>query len=95
MRFITSIFMLLTVVCAVISAYFMGHGLVVEGSWPWLTAVGLLAAAAVFGVIYFRLAKKDPQPVAHGHAAHDHGSHTHTHADGTVHTHPHGSGHHH
>ena len=74
MRFITSIFMLLATVCVVISAYFMGHGLVVGGTWPWLAAAGLIAVGVVFGVIYLRLAKNDPQPVAHhahdGHAHH-------------------------
>lgn len=93
MRFITSIFMLLATVCVVISAYFIGHGLVVghEGeTWPWFAAAGLFAAGVVFGFIYLRLAKNDPQPAAHAH-----GAHTHTHPDGTVHTHPHGEGHHH
>ncbi|HEX6589306.1 MAG TPA: hypothetical protein VF039_09800 [Longimicrobiales bacterium] len=93
MRFATSIFMLLAVVCTVISAYFIGHGLVVshEGeTWPWLAAAGMIAAGVVFGVIYLKMAKNDPQPTAHGH-----GTHAHTHADGTVHTHPHGAGHHH
>ena len=78
MRFITSIFMLLTAVCAVISAYFIGHGLVVGGAWPYLTALGLIAAAAVFGVIYARLAKNDPQPAAHhGHGHEGHEGHAH------------------
>ncbi len=71
MRFITSIFMLLATVCVVISAYFMGHGLVVGGSWPWLTAAVLIVVGIVFGFIYLRLAKNDPQPVAHGHHAHE------------------------
>ena len=96
MRFISSIFMMLTATCAVISAYFFGHWLVVRHehhNWPLIAFFGLLAAAAVFGVIYLKLAKNDPQPVAHG--GHDaHGAHTHTHPDGTVHTHPHGPGHH-
>ena len=89
MRFITSIFMLLAVVCVVISAYFMGHGLVAHGTWPWLTAAGLIVVGIVFGLIYLRLAKNDPQPVAHAH-----GAHAHTHGDGTVHTHPHAPDHH-
>ena len=94
MRFITSIFMLLTTVCGVSSAYFIGHGIVVrhEANWPWFAAAGLMAASAVFGVVYLRLAKNDPQPVGHG--AHAQDAHGHTPADGAVHTHPHGSDHH-
>ncbi len=87
MRFITSIFMLLTATSAVISAYFIGHGIVSEHTWPWLTAAALLGAAVLFGFVYFQLSKRDPQPAGHGHA-HAPG-HAHTHADGTVHTHPH------
>ena len=101
MRFITSIFMMLTATCAVIAAYFIGHGLVVrhEGeTWPWLAAISLWVAAALFGFIYLKLSKNDPQPAGHAHGAHGHGdthgAHVHTHADGTVHTHPHGTGHH-
>lgn len=71
MRFITSIFMLLCAVCAVISAYFVGHGIVVEGMWPWFTAGVLIVAAVVFGFIYMALRKNDPEPVGHeGHAHH-------------------------
>ena len=91
MRFITSIFMMLTATSGVISAYFIGHGIVVrhEETWPWIAAATLIAASIVFGLIYVRLAKNDPQPVAHGH-----GAHAHTHPDGTTHAHPHGSRHH-
>ena len=92
MRFITSIFMMLTATCAVISAYFIGHGIVVrhEETWPWLAAAALLVSSVVFGFVYLRLSKNDPQPA--GHDAH--GAHVHTHADGTVHTHPHEPGNH-
>ena len=96
MRFITSIFTLATAVTGVISAYFIGHGLVVghEGhTWPYLVAAVLLVTSAVLGFITMKLARNDPQPVAHGHG-HAHGAHPHTHADGTAHTHPHGPGHH-
>ena len=67
MRFITSIFLLLTATCGVVAAYFVGHGIVVEESWPWLGAVGLLAAAVVFGFVYLRLARRDPQPEREHH----------------------------
>ena len=85
MRFITSIFMLLAATSGVISAYFIGHGIVTKEGWPFLTALGLLGASVVFGFVYLRLAKGDPQPGGHGHA---HGD-MHTHADGTVHAHAH------
>ena len=104
MRFITSIFMLATAVTGVISAYFIGHGLIVraEGhNWPFLVAAGLMATSAVLAFIYLQLSKRYPVEVdaahghGHGHDAHgSHGAHTHTHPDGTVHTHPHGPGHH-
>ena len=81
MRFITSIFMLLAATSGVISAYFIGHGLVSEHSWPWLVALGLLVASVAFGFVFMRLARNDPQPVSHAHA--------HVHADGEAHTHPH------
>lgn len=83
MRFITSIFMLLTAVSGVISAYFVGHGLVIGESWPWLTAASLLAASVVFGFIYLRLAKRDPRPAPHGQG----------HADTSAHRKPHGHEH--
>ena len=73
MRFISSIFMLLATICFVISAYFVGHGLVAGGTWPWLTAAALVVAGLVAGVLYLRLAKNDPQPGAHhGHEGHAH-----------------------
>ena len=69
MRFITSIFLLLAACCAVFSAYFVGHGIVVgeHHTWPWLVAAGLLVAAVLFGFVYLKLAKNDPQPTAGGH----------------------------
>lgn len=85
MRFITSIFMLLTATSGVISAYFVGHGLVSEHSWPWLTAGVLIVLSFLFGFVYLRLAKGDPQPVGHEHghadthAGHVHEGHTHDH----------------
>lgn len=90
MRFITSIFTLATAVTGVISAYFIGHGLVIghEGhTWPYLVAAGLIVTSFVLGFITMKLAKNDPQPVAHGHGAHGghghdgHGGHGLTHAD--------------
>ena len=42
MRFITSIFMLLTATSGVVAAYFVGHGIVAEGTWPWIAAAVLL-----------------------------------------------------
>ena len=93
MRFITSIFMLATAVTGVVSAYFIGHGLVIHETWPYLVAAGLLVTSVVLGFIYMSLSRRDPQPAAHGHG-HAHGAHAHTHADGTTHAHPHGPGHH-
>ena len=58
MRFITSIFMLLTVCSAVFSAYFIGHGIVSEHGWPWVMAGVLAAAALVFGFVYMKLADR-------------------------------------
>lgn len=57
MRFITSIFLLSTATSGVVSAYFIGHGIVAGGTWPWVTAGVLLVAAVLFGVVYLRLAK--------------------------------------
>ena len=98
MRFITSIFMLATAVTAVISAYFLGHWLVVRHehhNWPILTFAALLGTSVVLGFIYSMLSRKYPLAIeAGGHDHGAHGSHTHTHADGTVHTHPHDPGHH-
>ena len=99
MRFITSIFMLATAVTGVISAYFLGHWLVVRHehhNWPLTAFFALLGVSAVLGFIYFQLSKRHPLALEgdHGHAHDAHGSHVHTHADGTVHTHPHGPGHH-
>jgi len=64
MRFITSIFLLLTVCCAVFAPYFIGHGIVVgeHHTWPWLVAGVLFVLAAVFGFIYMKLAAGDPEP---------------------------------
>ena len=79
MRFITSIFMLLSAACGVISAYFVGHGIVSEHAWPWLAAAGLIVAAVLFGFVFMRLARRDPQPVAHAHAQGDEAGHAHPH----------------
>ena len=67
MRFITSIFMLLTATSGVVSAYFIGHGIVAEGTWPWIAAAALMAASVLFGFVYLRLAKGDPQPEREHH----------------------------
>lgn len=85
MRFMTSIFMLLTATSGVISAYFVGHGLVSEHSWPWLVALGLLVASVAFGFVFMKLARNDPQPVSHGHGA----AHGHESADGHESAHGH------
>lgn len=64
--------MLLCATSGVISAYFVGYGIVSEHSWPWLAAAGLIAAAVLFGFVFMRLARKDPQPAGHAHG-HGHG----------------------
>ena len=88
MRFITSIFMLLCATSGVISAYFVGHGLVSEHSWPWLVALGLLLASVAFGFVFMKLARNDPQPVRHGHA------HDPAHGPSSEHGHDHGAARH-
>lgn len=97
MRFLTSIFMLATAVSAVVSAYFLGHWLVVRHehhNWPLAVSGALLGTSVVLYFIYNMLSKKHPMALEAGHGHGEHGSHPHTHADGTVHTHPHGPEHH-
>lgn len=64
MRFLASVFMLLTVCCTVFPVYFVGHALVGlehEGAWPWIVAGVLWACAAVFGFIFMKLSDRVPE----------------------------------
>jgi uncharacterized membrane protein (DUF441 family) len=53
-RFVDSILALLTAVCGVLVAYFVGHGLSEMTAWPWITAAVLLVAAFLLGVVTVR-----------------------------------------
>ncbi len=53
-RFVDSILSLLAATCGVLTAYFVGHGLSEMTAWPWLTAAGLLVAAALLGALTIR-----------------------------------------
>lgn len=67
MKFLSLLFMLLTVCSAVFAPYFVGHGIVSEHGWPWIAAAVLAVAAVVFGFVYVKLADRVPEPEAHGH----------------------------
>jgi uncharacterized membrane protein (DUF441 family) len=53
-RFVDSILALLTAVCGVLVAYFVGHGLSEMTTWPWVTAAVLLVASILLGAVTIR-----------------------------------------
>jgi uncharacterized membrane protein (DUF441 family) len=53
-RFVDSILALLTAVCGVLVAYFVGHGLSEMTAWPWIAAALLLVAAFILGAVTIR-----------------------------------------
>jgi uncharacterized membrane protein (DUF441 family) len=66
-RFVDSILALLTAVCGVLVAYFVGHGLSEMTAWPWITAGVLLLAAVLLGAVTIRrvrdyAAERGPAP---------------------------------
>ena len=67
MKILSLLLMIATVVCAALGPYFIGHGIVAHGTWPWLTAGGLFLAAALFAFAYVKVADRVPEPETHGH----------------------------
>lgn len=62
-RFSDSILSLLAAACATFSAYFIGHALSAEhAGWAWVTAGGLIAAAALLTALVVRRLRSYPGP---------------------------------